>query len=98
MPLRSNELKNKNINVEYLGWYVKWDPQATYYYAAENCGMEVCDERTEGTYGKYSSLDDKIDGLHFFTSYIKFMVGRTRFDASQKFDLDTYLEKKVLLY
>lgn len=86
MPLRSHEIQNKgqDFRVEYLGWYVKWDPQETYYYAVENCGFEACEERTEGTYGKYSSLDDKIDGLHYFTSYIKFMVGRTRYDASQE--------------
>ena len=84
MPLRSRELKNRDVRVEYLGWYVKWNPQETYYYAVENCGFEPCEERSEGTYGKYSSLDDKVDGLHYFTSYIKFMVGRTRYDASQE--------------
>ena len=84
MPIRSHEIENKNVKVEYLGWYVKWDPQETYYYAVENCGFEPCEERTEGTYGKYSSLDDKIDGLHYYTSYVKFMVGRTRYDASQE--------------
>ena len=50
---------------------LKWDPQDAYYYAVENCGFEPDDERTEGTYGKYSSIDDKIDGLHYFTHYIK---------------------------
>ena len=28
--------------------------------------------------------DDKIDGLHYFTHYIKFNLGRCTFDASQE--------------
>lgn len=84
MPLRSNDVKDHQLHVEYLGWYVKWDPQETYYYAVEHCGFEPETQRSEGTYGKYSSIDDKIDGLHYFTSHVKFMVGRTRYDASQE--------------
>lgn len=84
MPLRSTDVKNHNLTVEYLGWYLKWDPQDAYYYAVENCGFEPDDERTEGTYGKYSSIDDRIDGLHYFTHYIKFGLGRCSFDASQE--------------
>ena len=38
-----------DLTVEYLGWYLKWDPQDAYYYAVENCGFEPDDERTEGT-------------------------------------------------
>ena len=84
MPIRSIDIKNKNVNVEYLGWYINWDPQKAFYYASENCGFMPDDERTEGTYGKYSSIDDKIDGLHYFTHYIKFGLGRCSFDASQE--------------
>ena len=25
--------------------------------------------RTQGTYGKYASIDDKIDDLHYYTTY-----------------------------
>tara|TARA_B100001059_G_C17811933_1_gene572832 strand:- start:427 stop:1623 length:1197 start_codon:yes stop_codon:yes gene_type:complete len=84
MPIRSDEIKGKNVTVEYLGWYLKWDPQEAYYHAAENCGFNPDDLRTDGTYGKYSSIDDKIDGLHFFTRYIKFGLGRATYDASQE--------------
>ena len=40
------------------------------------------DGRTEGTYTKYASLDDKIDGLHFYTSFIKTGRGRATDDAA----------------
>ena len=41
-------------------------------------------ERTEGTYTKYSSLDDKIDGFFYYTSYIKFGIGRAMFDSANE--------------
>ena len=39
------------------------------------------DGRSEGTYSKFSSLDDKIDGQHYYTMYIKFGQGRAMNDA-----------------
>ena len=36
------------------------------------------------TYSKYSSIDDKIDDFHFYTSFIKFGIGRATNDASQE--------------
>ena len=41
-------------------------------------------ERTEGTYTKYASLDDKIDGFFYYTSYIKFGIGRAMFDSASE--------------
>jgi N-acetyl sugar amidotransferase len=77
-------IQGKNIEVDNLGWYLKWDPQEAYYYAVENCGFEPDSRRTDGTYGKYSGIDDKFDSLHFFCHFIKFGIGRTRLDASQE--------------
>ena len=47
-------------------------------------GFKANTERTEGSYSKYSSIDDKIDGFHFFTTMIKFGLGRTSYDAAQE--------------
>ena len=41
-------------------------------------------ERTEGTYSKYASLDDKFDGFHYFMRYIKFGLGRCMEDAAHE--------------
>ena len=84
LPADYNELEKSNIEVHYLGYYLKWTPQEAYYYASEHIGFEANPERTEGTYSKYNSLDDRIDGLHYYTSYIKFGLGRTSYDASQE--------------
>lgn len=72
------------VEVHYLGYYLKWDPQECYYYAVENTGFEANTERTEGSYSKYSSIDDKIDPFHYFTTLIKFGIGRATYDAAQE--------------
>ena len=57
-----NLLEDKGIDFKYLGYYKRWVPQEAYYYAVENTGFEANPVRTEGTYSKYNSLDDKTDG------------------------------------
>jgi N-acetyl sugar amidotransferase len=77
-------LAEKRVEVHYLGYYLRWVPQECYYYAVEHAGFEANTERTEGTYSKYNSIDDRMDGLHYFTTYIKFGIGRASYDAAQE--------------
>ena len=84
LPADSRELAGSKIEVHYLGYYLKWTPQESYYYSVEHTGFQANPERTEGTYSKYNSLDDRIDGLHYYTTYIKFGLGRATYDASQE--------------
>jgi hypothetical protein len=84
LPIKSTELSKKEINVHYLGYYLKWIPQEAYYYAVENTDFKARPFRTEGTYSKYISIDDKIDDFHYYTTFIKFGIGRTTYDASQE--------------
>jgi N-acetyl sugar amidotransferase len=84
IPLNNDELKSKGVEVHYLGYYNKWDPQECFYYAVENTGFQANTERTEGSYSKYSSIDDKIDPFHYLTTLIKFGIGRATYDAAQE--------------
>lgn len=84
LPSDLNEIKCKKIEVHYLGYYLQWHPQGAYYYAVENGGFTASPERTAGTYSKYNSIDDKIDDFHYYTTYIKFGIGRATYDASQE--------------
>ena len=84
LPADAQALARSQIEVRYLGYYLKWTPQESYYYAVEHTGFEANPVRTEGTYSKYNSLDDKIDGLHYYTTYVKFGIGRATYDASQE--------------
>ena len=84
LPIEESILQEKEINIHYLGYYLKWTPQEVYYYAVENTGFKARPFRTQGTYSKYNSIDDKIDDLHYYTTYIKFGIGRATYDASQE--------------
>jgi len=98
LPSDPAVLEAKGTEVHYLGYYLKWHPQAAYYFAVDNGGFEASPERTPGTYSKYNSIDDKIDDLHYYTTYIKFGIGRATYDASQEVrSLDIEREEAVAL-
>jgi len=84
LPIDPKVVEKQGIEVHYLGYYVKWHPQAAYYYAVEHGGFEAAPERTPGTYSKYNSIDDKMDDLHYYTTFVKFGIGRATYDASQE--------------
>jgi N-acetyl sugar amidotransferase len=84
LPPSVEEIQKSGIEVHYLGYYLKWTPQEVYYYAVENTGFKARPFRTQGTYSKYNSIDDKIDDLHYYTTFIKFGIGRATYDASQE--------------
>ena len=84
LPADPNQIAEKKIEVHYLGHYLKWHPQSCYYYAVEHGGFQASPERTPGTYSKYNSIDDRIDDLHYFTTGIKFGLGRASYDAAQE--------------
>lgn len=84
LPADPAGLATVNTEVHYLGYYLKWHPQSCYYYAVEHGGFEASPERTPGTYSKYNSIDDRIDDFHYYTTYIKFGIGRATYDAAQE--------------
>lgn len=84
LPANYSDIEKAKIEVHYLGYYLKWTPQESYYYAAEQVGFQANPVRTEGTYSKYNSLDDKIDGFYYYSTFIKFGIGRATSDASQE--------------
>ncbi len=84
LPADPELISKKSIDVRYLGYYLKWHPQGAYYYAVENGGFQPSPERTPGTYSKYNGIDDKVDDFHYYTTYIKFGIGRASYDAAQE--------------
>ncbi len=75
------EIEKINIQMHWFSYYKNWIPQENYYYCVDNCGFEANPQRSEGTYSKYASLDDKTDGFHFYLGYIKFGLGRATRDS-----------------
>jgi len=84
LPPSYEELDKLGAEIHFFGYYHKWIPQENFYYAVENTGFRPNPERSEGTYSKYASLDDKLDGIHYFLSYIKFGIGRATSDSAHE--------------
>lgn len=84
MAPRYEDITRNKTEIHFLGYYKFWDPQENYYYCREHTGFTPNTERSEGTYSKYASLDDQIDGFHYYLSYIKFGIGRTTSDAAHE--------------
>lgn len=84
LPANPAEIERKKVEVHYLGYYLKWHPQSAYYYAVDHGGFKASPERTPGTYSKYNSIDDRIDDFHYYTTFIKFGIGRATYDAAQE--------------
>ena len=84
MSPKFDEIKQNKTEIHFLGYYKFWDPQENFYYCHEHTGFQPNTERNEGTFSKYASLDDKIDGFHYYLSYIKFGIGRTTADAAHE--------------
>lgn len=84
LPEDCREVEQAKIEVHYLGYYLKWTPQEAYYYAVEHTDFQARPFRSQGTYSKYNSIDDKMDDLHYYTLFIKFGIGRATYDASQE--------------
>tara|TARA_B110000027_G_scaffold20010_1_gene21022 strand:+ start:152 stop:1408 length:1257 start_codon:yes stop_codon:yes gene_type:complete len=84
LPLDINKVNEAKIATRFLGYYLKWIPQENFYYAVDNTGFSVNEKRIDGTYQKYASIDDKIDGFFYYTSFIKFGFGRAMSDATME--------------
>lgn len=84
LPADPEAIDRLKVEVHYMGYYLKWHPQSCYYYAVEQGGFQASPERTLGTYSKYNSIDDKIDDFHYYTTFIKFGIGRATYDAAQE--------------
>ncbi len=77
-------IKKNKTEIHFFGYYKYWDPQENYYYAMANTNFTANNDRTEGTYSKYASLDDRLDGFHYYLCFIKFGIGRATADSAHE--------------
>jgi len=81
-PPPTEVIKEAEVEMHWYSYYKKWVPMENWYYAGTHCGFHANNTgRSEGTYTKYVSLDDRADGFHWFLSYMKFGMGRASRDA-----------------
>ena len=83
-PPPVEDLSKAGIQMHWYSYYHKWIPQENYYYSLENTGFTANPGRSEGTYSKYASLDDRLDGFHYYLAFIKFGIGRATSDAAHE--------------
>ena len=84
-PPDINKLRKYGAEFHWFSYYEKWIPQENYYFAVEHADFEANpDGRSEGTYSKYASLDDRFDGFHYYLKFIKFGIGRATADAAHE--------------
>jgi len=84
MAPENEKLKKLGLDIHFFGYYKKWVPQELYYHAVEHTGFKPRYARNEGTYSKYASFDDQIDGFHYYLSYIKFGIARATADTAHE--------------
>ena len=99
IPLTFDQFKKADLKCVAFSYFENWHPQKNYYYTVKNSDFKPSPERTLGTYSKYASIDDKIDDLHFYTTKVKFGIGRTHYDVAQEIrsgDLTTQEGKSLI--
>ena len=84
-PPKIEEVEKLGAQMHWLSYDTKWVPQENFYYAQKHTGFTANEDgRSEGTYSKYASLDDKTDGFHFYLAFMKFGIGRCTSDAAHE--------------
>lgn len=90
----AKEMENRGIIFRWFSYYKNWNPQENYYYATEHTKFEANPlGRSEGTYSKYASIDDQMDGFHFYMAFMKFGIARTTSDAAHEVR-DKHIDRK----
>lgn len=83
-PPKEKMVEQGISKLTYYGHYFKWNPQENFYYCADHTNFSPNSERNEGTFSKYASLDDKMDGFHYYMRYIKLGLGRCIEDVAHE--------------
>ena len=84
MAPKYDDIVRNGTQIHFFSYYKFWDPQENFYYCQEHTGFSPNTERSQGTYSKYASLDDRIDGFHYYLGFIKFGIGRTTSDTAHE--------------
>jgi N-acetyl sugar amidotransferase len=79
-----SKIKELGVNSYFYGYFKNWSNHNNFYYAVQNTGFQPNTQRTEGTYTKYSSIDDKLDTFHHYFALLKFGHGRCTSNAARE--------------
>ena len=75
------DVRKLGLQMHWFSYYKLWVPQEHFYYASKNTGFEANNVRTDATFSKHVSIDDRLDPFHWLTAYMKFGYGRATREA-----------------
>jgi len=78
------ELKRVGVIGMHFSYFDNWQPYQHYELAKEKSGFTPAEEREEGTFTNFASLDDEHDGIHYYMMYPKFGICRATSDAAHE--------------
>ena len=79
---RADEINAVGIRALYFGYFFRWSAFENWQYIKNKISFKTAEnDRTDGTFTNYDSLDDKIDNLYYYLQFIKFGFGRALRDA-----------------
>lgn len=81
---QKHEFSHLKIEAHYFSYYENWKPEKHFEIARDFCGFKTNPSRSQGTYSNFASLDDRTDGFHYYTAFIKFGIGRATSDAAHQ--------------
>jgi N-acetyl sugar amidotransferase len=79
-----DEIKKLGVEEHYFSHFDIWKPENHFEIAKKYMGFKPSSSRSEGTYTNFASLDDKLDGIHYYMMFVKFGIGRTTSDAAHQ--------------
>ena len=79
-PPSKDEL-DKKIQAIYLGDYIFWDQERQTEFLVNEYGWK--EDKVEGTYKRYKSVECKMPGVHDYAKYVKRGFGRATDFVSQ---------------
>lgn len=78
------DVQKAGVKAVYMSYFFKWDQWSNYEYVKKHIDFQESPcGRSEGTFTRHDSLDDKIDDLYYYMQYVKFGFGRAIRDASR---------------
>jgi len=84
LPPTKDEIERVGVEEYYCSYYEFWKPEYHYEIAKKYCGYKPNTIRTEGTYTDFASIDDKLDGFHYYLMFIKQGIGRATSDSAHQ--------------
>lgn len=78
----TEELRKSGVKYTHWSYFEDWRPYDHYLLVKEKTGyLPKEDGLSEGTYTNYASLDDRLDGIHYYFMFLKFGFARATSDA-----------------